>query len=80
MLFGQAESKRGQQETGNTASSLIYGEVEFKSFFYVLRWIQKTFKDKDADCWHNAFNQPGGTFLDLGHGAGKGLLCAALAH
>ena len=39
-----------------------------------------TQKDKDPDCWHNAFNVPGGTFVDLGHGTGKGILSGAFIH
>ena len=39
-----------------------------------------TQKDKDPECWHNAYNVPGGTFIDLGHGTGKGVLAGALMH
>ena len=58
--------------------SLTYGEIVFESFGKVLRWIQKNYKDEDSSCWHNAFNNPGGTFIDLGHGTGKVVLAAAL--
>ena len=54
--------------------------MEFKSLFQVFKWIQKTWKDKDPDCWHNAFNNPGGNFVDLGHGTGKGILAGAMMH
>ena len=59
---------------------LTYGEIKIKSFLQVFKWIQKEWKDKDPDCWHNAFNVPGGTFVDLGHGTGKGILSGALMH
>lgn len=39
-----------------------------------------TWKDKDPLSWHNAFNVPGGTFVDLGHGTGKGILSGAFMH
>ena len=46
----------------------------------MFKWIQKTYKDEDPACWHNAFNVPGGTFVDLGHGTGKGVLAGAFMH
>ena len=58
----------------------VYGEVEFNSFFQVFNLIKKVYKDADPECWHNAFNKPGGVFIDLGHGSGKGILAAALTH
>ena len=76
----QQESRRERNEKGLKDIFLTYGEIEFKSFFQVFRWIQKTYKDKDPDCWHNAFNNPGGTFIDLGHGTGKGILAATFMH
>ena len=59
---------------------LTYGEIEFTSFYKVFKWIQKTYKDEDPDSWHNAYNIPGGTFVDLGHGTGKGILAGAFMH
>ena len=76
----QIESRRERNERGLKDINLTYGEIEFKSFFQVFKWIQKTYKDKDPDAWHNAFNNPGGTFVDLGHGTGKGILSAAFMH
>ena len=76
----QQESRRERNERGLKDINLTYGEIEFKSFFQVFKWIQKTHKDKDPDCWHNAFNNPGGTFVDLGHGTGKGILSGAFMH
>ena len=77
---GKTESRRERNEKNLREIHLTYGEIEFKSFFQVFKWIQSTWKDKDADCWHNAFNVPGGTFIDLGHGAGKGILSGAFMH
>ena len=59
---------------------LTYGEVELEAFWRAFTWIQKTYKGKDPDCWHNAFNKPGGIFMDLGHGTGKGVLIGSLIH
>ena len=59
---------------------LTYGEIEFPSFCKVFRWVQKTYKGDDPHCWHNAFNNPGGVFIDLGHGTGKGMLAGAFMH
>ena len=46
----------------------------------IFTWIQRTYKDKDPDCWHNAFNNPGGIFMDLGHGTGKVILISPMMH
>ena len=78
--LGKQESRRERQEKGIESTNLTYGEIEFKSFCQVFKWIQKTWKDKDPDCWHNAFNVPGGTFIDLGHGTGKGILSGTFMH
>ena len=69
-----------RHEKGFKDRCLTYGEIEFNSFCLVFKWIQKTQKDKDPQCWHNAFNNPGGTFVDLGHGTGKGILCGTIMH
>ena len=76
----QNESRRERTERGLESVSLTYGEIEFDSFHKVFKWIQRAWKDKDPDCWHNAFNNPGGTFVDLGHGTGKGILSGAFMH
>ena len=80
LITFQKESKRERLEQGLKSVHLTYGEIEFKSLFQVFKWIQETQKDKDPDSWHNAFNVPGGTFVDLGHGSGKGVLAGALMH
>ena len=53
------------------AKDMTYGEVEFKSFALVFKWIQIKY---------NAFSAPGGTFCDIGHGTGKGMLSGAFVH
>mmetsp|Transcript_37334 Transcript_37334/g.45526 ORF Transcript_37334/g.45526 Transcript_37334/m.45526 type:complete len:145 (-) Transcript_37334:577-1011(-) len=78
--LGKAESRRERNEKGFKEISLTYGEIEFKSFYQVFKWIQTTWKDMDPHCWHNAYNVPGGTFVDLGHGTGKGILAGAFMH
>ena len=82
--FGVGRGKMVSREERNAKQlsdiQLTYGEVEFKSFFQVLSFIRKEFKDSDPDSWHNAFNIPGGTFVDLGHGSGKGILTGAMMH
>lgn len=60
--------------------NLTYGEVGFEAIYKAFKWIQYNYKDKDTDCWHNAFNKPGGQFIDLGHGTGKGVMIGALMH
>ncbi len=66
----------GNKEVKN----LVYGEIEFDMFISALKWIQREWKDKDPGCWHNAFNVPGGIFVDLGHGIGKRILAAAFTY
>jgi hypothetical protein len=51
------------QKNLNEQKSLIYGEVDFASFYRVLRKINV---------------KPGGTFYDLGSGTGKALMAARL--
>lgn len=61
---GKTLSKREREEKSlNDEKSLIYGEVEFDSFYRILRKI----------------NPPsGGVFYDLGSGTGKALFVARL--
>ena len=60
--------------------NLTYGEIDFETVYKSFKWIQKKHRNKDKDCWHNAFNKPGGVFIDLGHGTGKGVLSGCLIH
>jgi tRNA G46 methylase TrmB len=50
--------------------ALTYGELTFATLAVVLRWVART----------SDLPERGGTFVDLGHGNGKGLLAAALMH
>ena len=79
-MFTQNESRKERTEKELKNSVFTYGEIEFVSYYQVFLWIQKTYKDADPDCWHNAFNKPGGVYMDLGHGSGKGILAAAMTH
>ena len=79
-LVCQAASRKERDEQGLNSISLTYGEIEFKSIYQAFRWIQVTFKDNDLGSSHNAFNNEGGNFVNLGHGTGKGVLAGALMH
>ena len=46
---------------------LAYGEVTYTTLAKVIIWIEKS-----------GYQKPGGIFYDVGHGAGKGLIAAAL--
>ena len=48
--------------------SLAYGEITYKTFQKVILWIEKT----------NSVTLSG-KFIDLGHGAGKCIVAAALS-
>lgn len=61
---GKTLSKREREDRDlNNEKSLIYGEVEFESFYRILRKINPA---------------PGGVFYDLGSGTGKALFVARL--
>lgn len=61
---GKTLSKREREDRDlNDEKSLIYGEVEFESFYRILRKINPA---------------PGGLFYDLGSGTGKALFVARL--
>ncbi len=49
--------------------NLAYGEITFETFIKILYWIETTTDTKIN-----------GVFYDLGHGAGKGIVCAGLAN
>jgi hypothetical protein len=61
-------AKDAVEQMGNESSqklSLVYGEIDFFSFANIL--------DRAAP-------KQGDTFVDLGHGTGKGIICAALMY
>ena len=58
----------------------VRGEIEVGAFWKAFTWIQRNYKDKDPDCWHNAFNKPGGIFIDLGPCSSRGALMASMIH
>ena len=55
---------------GLDGEKFTYGEIRYKSLACILKYIQK----------RGDFTKPGGTFVDLGSGQGKGLLAAGLMH
>jgi hypothetical protein len=68
-LFAELSTERGkilaktESGTGNTASALTYGEIDFFSLIDILE---------------RAGVEEGSTYVDLGHGTGKGLIAPAL--
>ena len=80
IALGKQESKKQREANGAKKASQTYGEIEFESISLAIKWIQATQKDGEFSGWHNAFNLPGGKFMDLGHGTGKVVLSAALMH
>ena len=70
-IFVQAESKRERNEKRLQGINLTYGEISCDAITSVFKWLQRT---------QGVFTKPGGTFVDLGHGTGKGVLTGALMH
>ena len=69
---GKHESKKERTEKGCLGqNNLTYGEIVFTSLAECFHYM----KNKYA-----AFPSSGGTFVDLGHGTGKGVLAACLMH
>ena len=69
---GKLESKKERAEKGCLSSNnLTYGEIEFQSIAECFHFIRNKY---------GAFSEPGGVFIDLGHGTGKGILSACLFH
>lgn len=69
---GKHESKKERAEKGCLGqNNLTYGEIMYESIAQCLHYIRNKY---------GAFSKPGGTFVDLGHGTGKGVLTAALMH
>ena len=50
---------------------MTYGEIHFESLAECFAYIKNKY---------DAFPSAGGTFIDLGHGTGKGVLAACLMH
>lgn len=69
---GKQISKQERKEKNClTDNNLTYGEINYKSIAQCFTFIKNKY---------NAFQNPGGVFIDLGHGTGKGVLTACLMH
>ena len=71
MAVGKITSKKERQVKNLNSQNLTYGEVEYSSIAEIFELIKEE---------HDAFLKPGGVFVDLGSGIGKGVLAGALAH
>ena len=69
--LGKTTSKAERFEKGLNSGSLTYGEVEYLSLVDIFDVIKQ-----DGD----SFQEPGGVFVDLGSGIGKGVIGACLMH
>lgn len=67
LLLTQAQDISNEEKNFSIqfASGLIYGEVNYASFLYILQHCQI---------------RPGEVFVDLGHGTGKAMITTALAY
>lgn len=52
-------------------NNLTYGEITYTSIAECFHYIKNKY---------GAFAKPGGLFVDLGHGTGKGVLAGCLMH
>ena len=69
---GKHESKKERAQKGCLGqNNLTYGEIMFESIAQCMYFIKNKY---------GAFQKQGGTFVDLGHGTGKGILTACLMH
>ena len=64
-------SKKERQLKNLSSQNLTYGEVEFISVAEIFEFIREEY---------GVFSKPGGVFVDLGSGIGKGLVAGALMH
>ena len=64
-------SKKERQLKNLSSQNLTYGEIEFISVAEIFEFIREEY---------GVFSKPGGVFVDLGSGIGKGLVAGALMH
>lgn len=64
-------SKKERQTKNLSSQNLTYGEVEYASIAEIFEYIKEE---------HGVFSKPGGIFVDLGSGIGKGVIAGALIH
>ena len=71
--LGKVESQREIKDKNlNDETNLTYGEVSCEAILLIFKQLQRS--------ENNVFKEPGGIFVDLGHGTGKGVLAGALMH
>jgi len=69
--IGKAVSKKERDDNSLEDPTLVYGEIQFKTFALAIEKIKETY---------NGLNEPGGVFVDLGSGLGKPIFAALLCH
>mmetsp|Transcript_13038 Transcript_13038/g.13027 ORF Transcript_13038/g.13027 Transcript_13038/m.13027 type:complete len:106 (+) Transcript_13038:61-378(+) len=69
--FGKVTSKKERQTKNLCSQNLTYGEIVYSSIAEVFEFIKEEY---------GSFMKPGGTFIDLGSGIGKGVITGALLH
>ena len=69
--IGKAVSKKERETNNLTASTLVYGEIQFKPFALAFEKIKHKYK---------GLRKPGGVFYDLGSGTGKPVFAALMLH
>lgn len=64
-------SKKERQTKNLSSQNLTYGEVKYSSIAEIFEQIKEEY---------SVFTKPGGIFVDLGSGTGKGVIAGALMH
>eukprot|EP00611_Tribonema_gayanum_P002252 TRINITY_DN1163_c0_g1_i2.p1 TRINITY_DN1163_c0_g1~~TRINITY_DN1163_c0_g1_i2.p1 ORF type:complete len:299 (-),score=50.14 TRINITY_DN1163_c0_g1_i2:71-841(-) len=81
IALGKAISRKERDHLGKAASStLTYGEVTFDALAVALSKIRHVWGPKAVSGEAGPLQEPGGVFVDLGSGTGKGVIAAALFH
>ncbi|GBG30582.1 Histone-lysine N-methyltransferase, H3 lysine-79 specific [Hondaea fermentalgiana] len=69
--IGKAVSKKERQDDALEEQSLVYGEIQFRTFALALEKIRHKY---------GGLSEPGGIFVDVGSGSGKPVFAAMLMH
>jgi hypothetical protein len=82
LTLGKSVSKKDREEQGKKETNLVYGEVSFEAFGIIMEKIIKVYgrQDVGASGPYGVLQGRGGTFYDLGAGAGKAVCAAAILH
>lgn len=68
---GKAVSKKEREDDDLQEQSLVYGEIQFRTFALALEKIKHRY---------GGLQKPGGVFVDVGSGSGKAVFAALLMH